>query len=169
MAGLTVKERDGGLFLSAAIVVICLLLFAGTPWLITNFRADVPYFESPAFYPRLALAVAILGGVAHFRALKAGKVVLDDGSDEFEVGDARTGLAIAGLALFIGYLVLVPVIGYAPATFLFCAVSSRLAGLGTGVSVAMAAGIAALLYGIFVIVLKVWFPQAAILGLFAAG
>ena len=154
----------GGVVFAAGVVAASACLFLATPALITNYRADAHFYESPGFFPRLALAVTVACGLSHLMALVRGRAALADG-DEFEVGAARSNLALTGLLLFLAYVVVTPWIGYAAATPLFMLVAGRVAGLGWRVNAGLAAGATALLYGVFVVGLKVWFPAPEILWL----
>jgi hypothetical protein len=151
------QVRRGGLVFTAVAVVLCVGLYLATPQLITNYRAEAAFFESPGFFPRLALGVAIFAGIWHlgenwFRHVR------EAGAEEIEIGESRPVIAFVGMALFAGLILLVPYLGYAASSALFVVMASRIAGLGWGVAMGLSATTSAVLYAIFVIGLKVWFP-----------
>jgi hypothetical protein len=152
----------GGVVFAAGVVAASTCLFLATPALIMNYRADARFYESPGFFPRLALAVTVACGLSHLMALVRGRAAFAD-RDEFDIGEARSNLALTGLLLFLAYIAATPWIGYAAATPLFMLVAGWAAGLGWRVNAGLAAGTTALLYGVFVVGLKVWFPAPEIL------
>lgn len=154
--------KRGGLLFTAVAVAACAGLFLATSQLITNYRADVAFFESPAFFPRLALAVAVLAGLWHLGEGWLGHV-REDGAEEIEIGESRAVIAFAGMVLLAAYILSAPIVGYPASTALFMLVTSRVAGLGWRLSVGLAAATTATLYAIFVIGLKVWFPVPLLL------
>ncbi len=149
--------RRGSLLFTALVVTLCLGLWLATPKLITNYRVDVAFFEGPAFFPRLALGVAILGGLWHLVERWLGRV-REEAAEEIEIGASRAGVAFAGVALLAGYILAAPYIGYAGSTAIFMAIAARVAGLGWWLALALSAATTAVLYAVFVIGLKVWFP-----------
>lgn len=151
------RVKRGGLLFTAIAVALCGGLYLATPHLITNYRADVPFFEGPAFFPRLALVVAVLAGLWHLGESWLGRV-REQGAEEIEIGVSRAGVAFAGMALLAAYILAAPIVGYAASTALFMLIASRVAGLGWRLSAGLAAATTAVLYAIFVIGLKVWFP-----------
>ena len=149
--------KRGGLLFTAVAVALCAGLFLATPQLITNYRTDVAFFESPAFFPRLALVVAVVAGLWHLGEGWLGHI-RDDGAEEIEIGESRALIAFAGMGLFAAYILAAPFIGYSASTALFMVTAARAAGLGWRLSIGLAAATTALLYAIFVFGLKVWFP-----------
>lgn len=147
----------GGLVFTAMAVSLSLGLWLATPQLITNYRAEAAFFESPGFFPRLALGIAVLAGLWHLAEGWLGHV-REEGADEIEIGESRPLIAFAGMALLAGYILAAPLIGYAASTALFIVVASRASGLGWRLSVGLALATTAILHAIFVIGLKVWFP-----------
>lgn len=157
--------RAGEIVFAAIVTALAIALYLATPWLISNFRSDTPFQLSPAFYPRLALAVAAAGAVLHILYLRRGGHRVEE-NDEFEVGDSNWRLVVVGIALFLGYVLTLAWLGYAVATLLFVGVAALLCGLTARQAILLAAGASAVLYGLFVLALKVWFPQPAIQSLF---
>jgi len=152
-----IQVRRGSLVLTAVAVVLCVGLYLATPELITNYRAEAPFFESPGFFPRLALGVAILAGLWH---LGEGWVhhIREMGADEIEIGKSRPIIAFVGMALFAGLILVVPYLGYAASSALFIVMASRISGLSWSLGISLSATTTAVLYAIFVIGLKIWFP-----------
>jgi hypothetical protein len=146
----------------AAVIATAAGFYVAAPSLISNFRPQASFYESPAFIPRLALAVMVICGLFHLAVLWRGRPAVADG-EEFEIGAARPGPAIAAILLLLGYVGATPWIGYGAATVLFLLAAGWLAGLRWKLTVGLAAGATALLYGIFVVGLKVWFPAPEIL------
>lgn len=145
----------------AAIAALVLLaglaaaLVAATPWLIVPWRAEVPWYESAATFPRLTLALAALGALAEaLRRRRGGAVVA---SEELDSSAARWPRAAAVLALFAGYMLAVPLLGFGVSTFAFVAAAARAAGFGWRRAAALALPLGAALWAIFVPGLKVAF------------
>lgn len=154
--------RAGEVAFALVVAVLAVALFLATPWLISNWRDDTPFQLSPGFYPRLALGVAGLGALAHIVHIRRGGHHVE-ALDEFEVGESRPSLMLAGVALFVGYGLLTPWLGYAATTFLFCVAALWLAGVATKASILFATATTGVLFGLFVLLLKVWFPAPALL------
>lgn len=154
--------RRGETIFAVIVMLACAAAFAFTPQLITNYRHDTPFQLSPGFFPRLALAVALVGAVWQILHLRHAEPRTDE-VDEFEVGDSRPVLVAGGIALFVAYFLAAPWLGYAASTFLFVLVASLISGVPRRVSVILAAAISACLYGLFAVALKVWFPKPALL------
>ena len=149
--------KRGGLIFTATAVALCLGLWLATPQLITNYRADAPFFESPGFFPRLALGVAILAGLWHLGEAWLGRV-REEGADEIEIGQSRPLTAFIGMILLGAYILAAPYIGYAASTAIFIIAAARISGLGWAPSFGLSLATTAILYAIYVVGLKVWFP-----------
>lgn len=150
-----------------ALVLTCLLgigaagLFVMAPSLISDYRAEVRFFESPAFVPRVALLLVALYAVAH--AIRVARGAILDAGEELDDAHANRHVVLLGVALFAGYVVLVPLIGYALATAVFTVAAATRAGLGWRKSLLLAIALAASAYVLFVLGLNVWFPAPGLL------
>jgi hypothetical protein len=167
MVDVDLKERSGlraSAFFAAGCALIAAVLFVVTPDLITNYRAEQSFYESPAFFPRVALAIMSIAGTWHAVSSWLGVVAAPD-SDEIDAGDSNRLVALLGVALFAVYVALTPVLGFGVATAAFVIVCSRIAGLSWQLGAKLALGIALILYGVFEIGLKVWFPKSMLLQL----
>jgi putative tricarboxylic transport membrane protein len=138
-----------------ALVGVAGAALLATPALITPFPKGVPWYESAAMFPRVALALAVLGGLAEVVVRR--KPVSAGGSEELDSSQVRMPLALAMLALFLVYALLVPVLGFFVSTTLYLLASSAVLGLPWRVSVMLSLPLAAVLWFTFVRVLKVAF------------
>jgi Tripartite tricarboxylate transporter TctB family len=154
-------QRLLAVIVTAFLLIGALLAYAFAPSLITRYRADVPFFESPSFVPRVALALVAICALVHAIRVVRG-ASLDAGED---MDDARSDsrLVVAGVSLFAAYVFAVPYIGYAFATAGFVVVAGIVAGIGGVKSAVLAVSLSATLFAAFVIGLKVWFPDPALL------
>jgi hypothetical protein len=130
-------------------------LLMGTPHLIEPYSAQQPWYESPALFPRLALALALAGGVCECvmrrRALDPG------GSDELDSSAASMPLALAMMVLFSLYMLAVPRLGYLSSSFLFLLTAGRLLAMSWRATLILALSLSLSLWGAIVLVLKVSF------------
>lgn len=149
--------RRGSLVFTAIVVTLCLGLWLATPQLITSYRADAAIYEGPAFFPRLALGVGIAAGLWHLGESWLGRV-REEVAEEIEIGESRASVAFVGMALLAAYILAAPYIGYAGSTAIFMAIAARAARLSWSLAVALSVATTAVLYAIFGIGLKVWFP-----------
>ena len=74
-------------------------------------------------------------------------------------------VALIGIALFAVYIALTPILGFGVSTAAFVLVCSRIAGIPWALGAKLAIGTALILYGVFEIGLKVWFPKSMLLQL----
>lgn len=144
---------DRGFLLVLALVAGGLLW--STPQLIEPYTGQQPWFESPALFPRLALALALIGGLGE--CLLRQKAVDPADSEELDSSAANMPLALAMLVLFGVYMVAVPALGYLSSSFLFLFVASRLLGMGWRTALLLALPVSVGLWGVFVQALKVSF------------
>jgi hypothetical protein len=138
-----------------ALVVGALGLLLATPYLITPWPTQAPWYESAAFFPRLGLALTVLGalGELHARRTRSGQV----GNEELDSSTAELPRALMALACFALYALVVPVLGFGVSTALFLLACGRASGLGWRVALALAAPLALALWAVFVVGLKVAF------------
>jgi hypothetical protein len=132
------------------------------PRLIIGIHPDAPYYRSPALFPSIALAlIAICGALHCVRLLRGAPLATDD----IEEPAAHWRVVVLAFCAYAAYAAVVPRIGYVPATGLFLLLLGRLAGLGWRLPAVVAIALTAILYLLFVVAFKVWFPVAS---LFAA-
>lgn len=163
---LTDREiKVGQVVFALVVATFSIVLFIATPFLISNFRTDTPFQLSPAFYPKLALIVSAIGGVGHVLHVRFGGQQPEE-NDEFEVGDFFWSLVLVGSGLFLAYALFVPWIGYGASTFLFVFLACRLSGVTYSKAFLYSFVSTVSLYGLFVLFLKVWFPDPELLRLF---
>lgn len=144
---------DRLLLLALAGVAAAALL--ATPALILPFPHAAPWYESAAFFPRAALALAVLGALAEV-VVRRRALVLGD-SDELDSSAVRMPLALLMLALFIAYALAVPRLGFGASTAIYLVACGAVLRLPWRVTLALALPLAALLWFTFVQVLKVAF------------
>ena len=143
-----------------AIAAAALGLLVATPWLIVPYRASQAWYESAATFPRIALAVAAIGAVIEtLRRLRGGATVA---SEELDSSAASLPRVVAVLALFGGYALLVPVLGFGVSSAAFVALAGRAVGLGWRASLLLALPLAVGMRLVFVEVLKVAFGHGVL-------
>jgi hypothetical protein len=141
--------------LLAALALAALGLFLGTPGLIVPWKAQLPWYESAAFFPRLGLVIVALGAVAELLVRARSRQRFQ--SEELDSSAAQLPKAAGSVLLFALYALAVPVLGFGTSTALFLLTCGRLVGLSWRTTVALALPLAALLWLVFVLGLKVAF------------
>ena len=126
-----------------------------TPALIVPFPAQAPWYESAAMFPRAALALVVIGALAELMLRRRALEVAD--SDELDSSQVRMPLALAMLALFIGYALAVPWLGFAVSTALYLGLCGTMLRLPWRLTLVIALPMALLLWVVFVKLLKVAF------------
>ena len=142
-------------WLLLALAVISLGLLLATPLMIWPFPHKAPWYESAATYPRAALALAVLAALAEVFVRRHTVEVGD--SDELDSSAMRLPVGLGLLALFIVYSMVVPFLGYFSSTFLFLCACGWALRLPWQRTLLIALPMALLLWGTFVLVLKVAF------------
>jgi hypothetical protein len=132
-----------------------LLLMAGS--LIPGIAPGTAWFRSSDTFPRIALAIVLVCAVLHARNVWRGATL---SGDDIEDPAGKWRLVLSSMGVYVGYLLLAPLVGYATSTLAFGVVIGRLAGIGWRLSLLMAAGLTVALFLVFVIGLGVWFPSA---------
>lgn len=153
-------QRRIALAFSAALAVAGTTLLVFTPALIPGMRAEVPYYRSPAFFPMTALALLAVAAALHALRLLRG-VSLD--GDDIDAPADNWRMVIVACGAYASYIALVPLVGYVAGTALFLVSLGMLARLGWKVPLAVAVVLTAVLFGVFVFGLNVWFPGASLL------
>lgn len=136
----------------AGVAAVALL---ATPGLIVPFPAQAPWYESSALFPRVALALVVVGALAELLLRRQVLKVAD--SDELDSSQARLPLALAMLALFIGYALAVPVLGLAVSTALYIGLCGAVLRLPWRLTLSIALTMSLGLWVVFVKLLKVAF------------
>lgn len=142
------------LFLLAAGAMV---LWLATPWLIKPYPLEVPWYASPALFPRFALAVIAFAAV--WELVRHRRGARSDGSDELDADNVDAGLAVRVILAFAGYAGLVPVLGFLTSSLLFLVICARLVGLGWRANLMLAIPLALSIWGVFVHLLGVSFGR----------
>lgn len=147
--------------LLVGLAAVAAALLAATPSLIKPFPQDVPWFESTAMFPRIALGLIVAGAIAEVAMRRRGHVGVED--EELDASASRPWQAAAAVALFLAYSFAVPLLGFMTSTALFAVVTARLSGLPWRVALALALPLAVVLWVVFVQLLKVAFGAGLLL------
>lgn len=138
-----------------ALALLALVLLALTPSLIVPFPARGAWYESPALFPRLGLALVVGGALAEWwRRRRASERAA---GEELDSGAAHLGLAAAVVVLFALYALAVPRLGFALGSAAFLLAAGRAVGLGWRACVLLAVPLALAMWLAFVVLLKVAF------------
>lgn len=141
--------------LLSALAACALGLWLGTPELITPYPAQAVWYESAAFFPRLGLALMVIGALAETLVRRRGPV--QTGHEELDSSEMQPRKAVAVLALFGLYALAIPWLGFGASSFAFLLLTGRAVGLGWRTSGLLATPMAAALWWVFVSLLKVSF------------
>jgi hypothetical protein len=145
----------------AAIAAGSVALLALTPQLVSGNRPAARYYESPMMMPMVALAImAVCAAIQAGRILRGASLAGDD----IEEPAAHWRLVLVAMGAYAAYLVVVPLVGYVAGTLCFVVATGILTGLGWRTSAVVAIAVTAILFGLFVRALQVWFPAPAMLG-----
>lgn len=139
----------------AVLAALAVGLWWATPTLIMPYRAEQAWYESAGTFPRLALSIIVLAGAVG--ALKRWRGKSRSVSDELDSTTASMPRVAMALALFVGYVLAVPVLGFAVASALFLAFTARAVGLSWRTAWLLGLPMALTLWLLFVRVLKVSF------------
>ncbi len=145
---------SGRVVLAALGLMFIGLLFA-TPALIKPFPLTAPWFESSALFPRVALSLAALGAVLEL-VLRRKNLKLGD-SDELDSSAANVRIALMMVGAFVGYGLLVPVLGYLTSSLLFLVLGGRFAGLPWKACLLLGISLSVVMWVVFKLALKVAF------------
>lgn len=126
-----------------------------TPHLIKPFPDKAPWYESAAFFPRAALVLVIVGALVEWLLRRRTLRIAD--SEELDSSQVRIPLALTMLALFVGYALAVPWLGFMVSTALFLLLSGVMLELPWRQALAIALPTALILWAVFVKLLKVAF------------
>lgn len=141
--------------LLAGLAAAAAALLAATPSLIMPFPQDLPWYESTALFPRLALGLVVAGAIAEMAMRLRGHVGVE--GEELDASASRAWQAAATVALFLAYSFAVPWLGFLSSTALFVVATARLLGLSWRLALALALPLATVLWAVFVLGLKVAF------------
>jgi hypothetical protein len=147
---------DGILFV--AVSIVCLL--EGFHLSRTSDPLALHQELAPGLYVSLLGFVLLLAGVAHLIASRKAVMV------ERDAGDRATRVRLIAITLSLaGYVVLIALVGYLAATFVFFLLLFRIfGGQAWPRSAALSAAIAAVFYVVFVKYCDVIFPHAMLFG-----
>ncbi len=144
---------------TALIAVLATVLLVLAPALIPGQREGTPFHQSPTMFPMAALAIVAVGAAWHVLHLLRGAALDNDDIDE---PTANWRVVVLAFVAYAGYVLAVPLLGYAPATAMFICGLGALAGMGWRRPLAIGLGMSAVLFCVFVLALKVWFPSASL-------
>ena len=153
-------QRRLAVCFAAVLAAGAITLLVLTRRLIPGIPEDSAYYQSSAFFPRLALAIIAVCAILHARDVLRGASLSGDDIDD-PAGNWR--LVLLSMTAYALYLLAAPLAGYTLSTLAFAVVVGVLAGLQWRLSLVVAAGVTAALYLIFVVGLGVWFPVASLL------
>jgi hypothetical protein len=137
-----VGPRRGQVFFAAAFVVLSLLLLVQIGWQ-TQWVEKAGLAAQPRFWPALSLGAMVLLGGLHLWRLPW------HGMSRYDRWELRKWAAVLEYAgWFMGYVLLVPVIGYLPATVLFVPALSWRMGYRSGFMLGLG-----VVFAVFVVVL----------------
>jgi Tripartite tricarboxylate transporter TctB family len=154
---------------SQALRVVVLLLLSGaaallwvaTPWLIHPFPHDVPWYASPAMFPRMALGVMALAGF--WEVLRHRRGATSAGSDELDAGEVDLRMVAQAVVAFAVYTWAVPVVGFLSSSVLFLVVCGRIVRLSWRQSALLGGPLAVFMWAIFEHVLGVAFGHGLLI------
>lgn len=156
-------QRRLAVAFAMVIVVVAAPLFLMAGSLIPGITPGTAWFRSSDTFPRVALAIVVVCALLHARDVWRGASL---SGDDIEDPAGNWQLVLSSMGVYVVYLLLAPLVGYAASTLAFGIVISRLAGIGWRLSLLMAAGLTVALFLVFVIGLGVWFPSAPLARLF---
>ncbi|WP_239478323.1 tripartite tricarboxylate transporter TctB family protein [Hydrogenophaga sp. YM1] len=123
------------------------------PWLITPYDPSIPWYQSTAFFPRVALSLATMGALIELVKPHA----RIEGSDEIDASESNVRVALIVVATFVAYALLVPVLGLLISTAAFSVLAGLVAGLRIRTALALAIPLAIVLWVVFAKLLLVAF------------
>lgn len=139
----------------ALLAAVAVGLWWATPMLIVPYKAEQAWYESAATFPRLALLIVALCGV--IEAGRRWRGTANSVTDELDSSAASLPRMAAALALFAGYVLAVPVLGFGVSSALFLASTGRAVGLSWRAALALSLPMAMVLWWVFVRLLRVAF------------
>lgn len=142
------------LLVLAALALLALVL---TPRLIVPYPQQGAWYESPAVFPALGLVLMVSGALAE--AWRRRRGAAPAGGEEIDPSEADIPRGARVVVLFAIYAVAVPWLGLGVASALFLLVTGRAVGLGWRTSALLALPLAAVLWGVFVGLLKLSFGR----------
>lgn len=150
-----------GIAVPITVLAVCILALARMDALVAGQHQASSWYASPDFFPIVAAALAACGASMQlakvFRRYTAANIAV--AADEIDAGSSRPGLALVGLVAMAIYPGLVAVFGYGSATFLFMFILALMLGVTWRRSFVGAAASALVLYVVFTIAFRVWFPE----------
>ncbi|MBM3395257.1 MAG: tripartite tricarboxylate transporter TctB family protein [Betaproteobacteria bacterium] len=153
----------GARWLIAALVGLAAMSFVMTPQWIRPWPSGARWWESPGFFPRIALALVVLFGLIELIRLWRGGTIIQ--SNESDASDSKPAIAIAVAVIVALQIALLPLLGFLASTFLASVAIARVGRLAWMHALGVGAGIALLLWAVFVQLLQVAFPHPQLLDL----
>jgi Tripartite tricarboxylate transporter TctB family len=137
------------------------LLWVATPWLIHPFPHEVPWYASPALFPRLALGVMAVAGWWEVLRHRRGATVA--GSEELDADEVDLRMAAQAIVAFAAYAWLVPILGFLTGSVLFLLACGRIVRLSWKQSAWLAFPLSVVMWAIFERVLGVVFGHGLLI------
>lgn len=152
------EQRRLAVAFTALLALVAAVLLPLTPNLITS-GDEFPTYRSPALLPIISLTVVAVCGALHTAGLARGAALATDDIDE---PSANWPVILVAFAAYAAYIAAVPIVGYMAGTASFIVLLGVLAKLGWRLPLILGITLTGVLYAVFVIGLKVWFPAAAL-------
>ncbi len=143
--------------LLVGLVVAAAVLFWASRTLIIPYPVNAPWYESAALFPRITLGVAVCGGLAELFVRRRSGAEDAAGTEELDSSAANLWQAGVAVVLFMVYTLTIPWVGYATCTLLFLVATGMVLGLRWGEVMLLAVPLTAVMWLVFVQVLKVAF------------
>lgn len=139
---------------SSAIVLILLKDQLVKTWA----KSDSDFYQSPTFFPSIALGLVAISGIGLILSrLKEKGLTLDT---EIQSIKPQPIVVTQLLSLFIGYILIIPWLGYFLSTLTFLTLALRITGARGKTLLFQPLAISSISYGLFVCFLEVWFPTS---------
>jgi hypothetical protein len=152
-----VKHTLANWIVCGGVLAVCAILFIALP----QSPANAAWYGSSSFFPVVTGGLAAIAAISHLVTGPQGSGEAQD--DEIDAATSRPWVAAGAIALLGVYALATLLVGLAPATVVFAVACAALSGLPLRRAVIVAVVLAALLYCIFVLAFKVWFPTPLLL------
>lgn len=154
---MTSTQRANAIFALLISVAATGLMLVG-PEFLPKTQKDAPLYTSPLFFPFIALSITLISALAlTVKSMNNLKIILDM---DVQGTTPKIRLVAILLLLFSAYCLLIPVLGYFIASFLFLVIAMFIVGF-RGIRLWIQALVfTVLLYLLFIQGLDVWFPES---------